>query len=147
MGESGLRRALLVVLVLGMAATLVDLLLLAHYEDSLQLIPLALLAAALAIVWWHVAAPGVASVRALQSVMVLVAAAGLIGAGLHFNGAAEFQREIDPAIAWWPLIRKVSGSQSPPLLAPGAMLQLGLIGLIYGYKHPLTVSAGHNSRR
>ena len=120
-----------------MAGTLTDLLLLSHYEDSAQLIPLALLGAALVVVAWHLAGPTRGTVRALQAVMALIAFAGLIGVGFHFNGAAGFQLEIDPSLDWWPLITKVARSQSPPLLAPGAMVQLGLIGLVYAFRHPI----------
>ena len=140
-GVSTIRRLLLAVLVLGLAATLADLLLLAHYEDTAQLIPVGLLVAGLAAVFGHLAHRGRASVRALQAVMLLCVAAGVTGVGLHFNGAAEFQLEIDPSLDRRGLIRKVSGSQSPPLLAPGAMVQLGLVGLIYAFRHPATTPA------
>jgi hypothetical protein len=133
-----IRRLLLAVLVIGMSGTLIDLLLLSHYEDTAQVIPLALLGAALAAVAWGMTRPSVHSVRTLQVIMTLFVVAGLVGLGLHFNGAAEFQREIDPSIAWWPLVTKVARSQSPPLLAPAAMVQLGLIGLIYAFRHPVT---------
>ena len=59
--------------------------------------------------------------------------AGVLGVALHFSGAAEFQREIDPAIGAWDLIKKVMRAKAPPVLAPGVMLQLGLIGLVYAY--------------
>jgi hypothetical protein len=136
-GDSAIRRLLLAVLLVGMAGTLTDLLLLSHYEDTAQVIPLVLLGAALAGIAWHLSAPSLRTVRTIQALMALFVVTGLIGAGLHFNGAAAFQRDIDPTIAWWPLIRKVTTSQSPPLLAPGAMVQLGLIGLIYAYRYPL----------
>ena len=141
-GVSTIRRLLLAVVVLGMAGTLTDLLLLAHYEDSAQLIPIGLIVTALAVVLGHLLHGGRASVRVLQAVMLLCVVAGLAGIGLHFNGAAEFQLEIDPSLDWRGLIRKVSGSQSPPLLAPGAMVQLGLVGLIYAFRHPATTPAG-----
>jgi len=64
---------------------------------------------------------------------VLFLVAGLAGVALHFDGAAEFQREIDPAIGAWDLVKKVMRAKAPPVLAPGVMLQLGLIGLIYTY--------------
>jgi hypothetical protein len=132
-----LRRMLLAVLVLGMAGSLADLLLLAHYEDTAQLIPLVLLAGGILMAVLHAARPTPASVRALQGVMALVVVAALVGMGFHFNGAAEFQLEIDPSQSWWDVARKVARAQSPPVLAPGAMLQLGLIGLVYTYRHPV----------
>ena len=134
---SPIRRMLLLVLLLGMSGTLLDLLLLAHYEDTAQLIPLVLLAAGILAAALHAARPTRASVRALQGVMALVVVAALVGMGFHFNGAAEFQLEIDPSQSWWDVARKVARAQSPPVLAPGAMLQLGLIGLVYTYRHPV----------
>ena len=86
-------------------------------------------------------APAQVVAGVLGAVLVV---AGLIGVGLHFNGAAEFQRDIDPSIAWWPLVTKVARSQSPPLLAPAAMVQLGLIGLVYAFRHPVTGPAGRD---
>lgn len=119
------------VLVLGIAGTTADLLLLAHYEDTAQLIPLGLLAAALLVVAWHAARPDTASLRTLQATMVLFVVAGIVGVGLHVAGSAEFQREIDPSQGWWDIARKAARAKAPPMLAPGAMIMLGLIGLTY----------------
>jgi hypothetical protein len=57
--------------------------------------------------------------------------AGFLGMGLHFYGAAEFQLETNPRIGNWELIKKVMRAEAPPVLAPGVMLQLGLLGLLY----------------
>ena len=119
-----------------MSGTLTDLLLLAHYEDTAQLIPIALLAVALVVAILQAVRPTGLTIRALQGVMLAILLAGLAGVGFHFNGAAEFQREIDPSQTWWQVARKVARAQSPPVLAPGAMLQLGLIGLVYAFRHP-----------
>ena len=128
---------LLLVLLLGMSATLVDLLLLAHYEDTAQLIPIALLGLAILIAIVHGVRPTGSNVRALQGAMLAIVVAGLAGIGFHFNGAAAFQLDIDPSQTWWAVTRKVARAQSPPVLAPGAMLQLGLIGLVYTFRHPV----------
>ena len=132
-GESAIGRLLVWVLLFGIIGTTVDLVLLAHYEDALQLIPLVVLAAGLAAVVGHLVRPRSGTVRALQVMMSLFVAAGVTGIGLHFDGASGFQLEIDPSLEWWPLVKKVARSQSPPLLAPAAMVQLGLIGLIYAF--------------
>ena len=70
--------------------------------------------------------------------MVLFLVAGFLGVALHFDGAAEFQREIDPAIGAWDLVKKVMRAKAPPVLAPGIMLQLGLIGLVYTFSDQKT---------
>jgi len=131
-----IRTLLLAVLVIGLLGTLADLALLSHYEDGAQMIPLGLIALSLLAIGWHVLRPGAAAVRALQGAMLLLAAAAVVGMGLHANGAAEFQLEIDPSQSWRQLAGKVMRAHAPPLLAPGALLQLGLIGLIHTYRHP-----------
>ncbi len=36
----------------------------------------------------------------------------------------------------WDLLEKVLHAKAPPLLAPGMMMQLGLLGLAYVYTDP-----------
>jgi hypothetical protein len=135
-----IRRFLLALLVFGMSGVLLELVLLAHYEDGAQLIPLFAIGGALAIVVWHALRPSAASVTLIQIAMVVLLLAGLTGVALHFDGAAEFQREIDPTQGWWAVARKVVRAHAPPLLAPGVLVQLGLVGLIYSYRHPAVAS-------
>lgn len=125
---------ILAVLAVGLAGTGLELALIEHYEDPWQLVPLALVAVSLIVIAWHALRPGRASIRGLQAVMVLCLAAGALGMGLHFRGAAEFQKEMDPSIATMPLVRKVMRVKAPPVLAPGMMVQLGLLGLAYAHR-------------
>ena len=60
----------------------------------------------------------------------------MLGAWLHFQVNMEFQLEMDPSLAGMQLFRKAILAKTPPALAPGAMLQLGLIGLAYTFRHP-----------
>ena len=130
-----LRRWLLWVLVLGLAGTGAELLLLEHYEDVWQWAPLILIGLAIAVVAWHARRKDAASLRALRIIMVLFLVAGLAGVGLHFRGAAGFQLEIDPAMGTWELVKRAMHAKAPPALAPGVMLQLGLIGLAYAFSN------------
>jgi hypothetical protein len=123
-----------IVLVLGLAGTGVELALLEHYEDAWQLVPLGLVAAALAALAWFAAVRSTPSVRALQAVMALCIAVGAIGTVLHYQGAAEFQREINPSISRGELFRKVMRAKAPPVLAPFLMSHLGLLGLVYAHR-------------
>jgi len=134
-GVGRLRRWLLWVLVLGLAGSGAELLLLEHYEDTWQLAPLFLIGLAMAVLAWHAIRPDAASLRALRVTMALFLVAGLAGVGLHFRGAAGFQLEIDPAMGTWDLVNRVMHAKAPPVLAPGVMLQLGLIGLAYGFSN------------
>jgi hypothetical protein len=131
-----LRKWLLAVLAVALAGTLLELLLLAHYEDAWQFVPLGLIIAALGAIAWHTIRPSAAIVRGIQVVMTLFVVAGVTGVVLHLRGAAEFQREIDPSMATRELFGKALRAQSPPALAPGVMSQIGLIGLIAVYRDP-----------
>ena len=130
------RRILLAALWLGICGTAVELLLLEHYEEWRQIIPLGLLAAALVALIWHAVNRSAAPVRLLQLLMLLFVVAGVTGLVLHYRGNAEFELEMYPSQAGWELFRK-SMMGATPALAPGTMIQLALIGLAYSYRHPL----------
>lgn len=132
---SGLRRLLAIVLLIGMTGTTIELLLLRHVEDTVQLVPIVLLGCGIAGVIWHLMARSPGSATALRIVMVLFVAAGLAGIYFHFAANVEFQRETDPALAGTALIWRALAATVPPALAPGVMLQLGLVGLAYTYRH------------
>jgi hypothetical protein len=126
-----LRRWLAVILAFGLVGTEIELFLLEHYEDEWQYLPLVLIALAIVAIAWHARMPSTASRRTLQLVMAFFVVAGPVGIALHYHGAEEFQLEIDPSQHGWPLWRKVLRAQAPPLLAPGLMMQFGLLGLVY----------------
>jgi hypothetical protein len=128
-----LRRWVLWVLVLGLVGTETELLLLEHYDGPWQFVPLILIASALAVLAWHTRRYDAASLSAFRIIMVLFLIAGLIGLVLHFRGAAQFQLETNPNLGKWELVKKVMRVKAPPVLAPGVMLQLGLIGLAYAF--------------
>jgi uncharacterized membrane protein len=128
-----LRRWVLGVLVLGLLGTVTELVLLEHYEKPLQLVPVGLIAISIAVLVWHLMKDDTASRRTLVAVMALFVLAGFAGFVAHFIGSAEFQLELDPEMNTWELVEKVLRAKAPPLLAPGMMLQLGLLGLAYVY--------------
>ena len=131
-----MRRIILAILVLGLAGTAVELLLLSHDEGALQLIPLFLMAVGLVVIVWHVTSGTRNSLRAMRVSMLAFILAGAAGVWLHYRGSAEFQTEVDPTLAGFALFKKVMTSKAPPALAPGVMAQLGLLGLAYTYRHP-----------
>lgn len=130
------RRLLLGILTIGMVGTIADLLLLKHYEDVWQAPPLVLLSAGLIVLALMWTDPGRTTVRTFAALMGLFILSGLAGLALHYNGNLEFQREIDPTQSGWPLFMAVIRAKAPPALAPAAMIQLGLIGLLSIYRHP-----------
>jgi uncharacterized membrane protein len=126
-----LRRWVLAILVLGLVGTVTELVLLEHYEQPLQFVPLVLIVAAVSVLWWEFRRRDLASRRAIQIVMALFVLAGFVGFAAHFRGAAEYQLELNPDMSSWELLEKILHAKAPPLLAPGMMLQLGLLGLAY----------------
>jgi len=126
-----LRLWILGVLVLGLLGTVVELVLLSHYEQAVQLVPVVLIVLALIVLAWHVMGHSAASLRILMGLMVLFVLAGFAGFVAHFHGSAEFQLDLEPSLSTWELLEKVMRAKAPPLLAPGMMMQLGLLGLAY----------------
>ena len=134
--DGGTLRPLLLALVgIGAAGLEVELLLQKHYESAWQLTPLVLLGVVLvaaALVWRR---PSPRTVRFFQATMLLCLAAGAVGLFLHYRGNVEFELEREPSLQglrlFWKAVRGAT-----PALAPGAMAQLGLLGLVYGYRHP-----------
>jgi hypothetical protein len=133
--------------VISLIGTGAELIFLQHYEDAWQLLPLGLLALALAVVVWHALSRGTASVLALRVLMAAFIASGAIGTGLHYQANAEFEREMDPSLSGFELFGE-SLSGALPVLAPGTMIQLGMLGLLYTYRHPrLTAAANQEQER
>lgn len=130
------RRILLAILLLGVIGIAAELLLMGHDEDVYQGIPIALAFATLLMSAVVVIRPAAGAIRLFQIVMVLMIVSGAVGVYLHFQVNIEFQLEMDPALSGISLYRKAILAKTPPALAPGAMTQLGLIGLAYTFRHP-----------
>lgn len=132
-----MRRFVLALFAIGILGTAADLLLTGHFEDVWQLAPLLVIAASTLTLAWHVARPSRSSARLHQALMVLFIVSGLVGTFMHYKANIEFELEMYPGLAgtelWWKAIQ----GASPPSLAPGAMVALGLLGLIYTYRHPV----------
>jgi hypothetical protein len=131
-----LRRLLLAILAVVLVGTAADLLLLEHYEGALQLPPLIMIALGLMVVSWVATKGSAKAVTALRVLMVLFIATGALGMMMHYQGNWEFQHELDPAAGGWDLFMKVMRAKAPPALAPAVMIQMGLLGLLYTYRHP-----------
>jgi hypothetical protein len=141
-GNGVLRGSLLALLVFGMVGTLVELFLLGHTESVSQWIPIVLLAIGLLTAIALAMRPAPLTVRALQATMLAFVASGLAGLYLHYRGNAEFELEMRPALHGFELFRESLGGATPSL-APGTMVQFGLLGLIVTLIHP----ALHAKRR
>lgn len=94
-----------------------------------------MIAVALLLAGWVLASPSPASLRILRGMMWLFVLSGILGLILHFRGNITFEQESDPSIAGAALLRKAVMGASPTL-APGTMIQLGLVGLAFLFRHP-----------
>ena len=132
---------LLAVFLLGALGTGIELVLLEHYSELAQLIPPGLILGGLVVLamWFLSGVPAV--LRVFQVSMLLFVLAGVLGIYLHFDSNVEFELEMNPSAAGWPLIwASLTGAM--PALAPGTMVQLGLVGLLYTYRHPIFAGSG-----
>jgi hypothetical protein len=126
------RRVILLILVLAMAGIFVELLLSEHFEDVWQAIPLVLLVLGGGATAWHAAAPTRPSARTLRALMMLFVLSGFLGSFLHYRGNAEFELEQNPRATRWVVFREAMMG-GVPTLAPGVMIQIGLLGLLYTF--------------
>lgn len=136
-----LRRGILALLALGSVGLITELVLLEHYEETQQFIPLVLLTLTLISILWHWLDGRKPSLRAFQVVMLLLIIGGTAGLLFHLGANYEFEKELNPdssGLEFW--LEVVRGDM--PTLAPGTLIQFGLLGLLYGYRHPLVMKEG-----
>ena len=130
-----IRRGLLALLALGCAGLIGELIILEHYEEINQLPPLILLSLTLITILWHWIDGGRRSLRTLQVVTLFLIIAGAVGVYFHLMGNIEATKEFEPDLAGLPFWVDVIRGAAPSL-APGTLLQFGLLGLLYAYRHP-----------
>lgn len=130
-----LRQVLLLLVLFGNVGLVAELLLLGHTESFNQWIPLIVLALGAVITLVVMFRPGYRAIRVFQLVMASFLMAGMLGLYLHYRGNVEFALERYPDASGLDLMWKALRGATPTL-APGALAQLGLMGLVYTYKHP-----------
>ena len=131
-----MRKALAAVLIFGLLGTEVELFLLKHTDGAWQLVPVVLVGATLLLAAWAATRPSPLTLGILRVVMGVFLIVGITGVILHFTGNVGYERESNPGLGGADLY-KAAMMGSTPLLAPGVMIQLGLIGLLYTYRHPV----------
>ena len=130
-----LRQMILGLVFLGIIGLLLELLLLEHFDSATQWIPLVSLGLGLAASLAVARRPTNSVMRAFQIMMAIFVITGLVGVVLHLKGNVEWALERDPDLGGWQLIWKALRGATPAL-APGALTQLGLLGLAWSYRHP-----------
>jgi hypothetical protein len=134
---SSLRRYSLWLLVIALAGTAAELVLTGHFEGLTQPIPLGVIALCILVVAWQTFSQSSASLAAFRLTMAVSILSGVLGIYLHYQGKVEFQLESNPSLAGWALFEKAMKAKNPPILAPGMMIQMGLLGLIYAFRYPV----------
>jgi hypothetical protein len=127
---------LLTLVGLGSLGLLVELALLEHWAVRAQFIPLTALALALGGTGTFALRPGRGTLKAFRGTMGLAVVTGVVGIGLHLSDNLAFEREIVPDAGLGELLWAAFHGATP-LLAPGALAQLGLVGLVLTYRHPV----------
>jgi hypothetical protein len=144
-GESGrafsLRRGSLWVFVLGVVGLAAELLLMGHFEEWRQQVPLALLGASLLVLAARSLWATTGMLRLFRWLSGAFVVAGGVGVWLHLGANIEFELEMYPSQSGLELLWNAA-SGALPALAPGALAQLGLVGLLYTYRHPALGRAG-----
>ena len=123
------QKGILGVLLFGSVGTLAELLLIGHTEDWWQIAPLLLLGLVVVASAFQLVRPGHQSRLVVIGVMVAAIVGGLAGHWLHYDGNAEFEREIFPDCEGIELFKE-SMTGATPVLAPGTMTVIGLLGLV-----------------
>ncbi len=135
-----LRQLALGLFVVGSLGLAAELFLLEHIESWQQWIPLVMLAlgviGAIVVARRH----GSALLKGFWGLMVLFIGTGALGLYFHLVGNIEFALERDPALTGLGLLWKALRGATPAL-APGAMAQLGLLGLLATLPERLTERA------
>ena len=73
-----------------------------------------------------------------QVLLIFFLLSGAVGLALHYRGNMEFEFEMYPALTGLDLFRETMAGATPAL-CPGTMLILGLLGLLYTFRHPILV--------
>lgn len=126
---SRIRLLLLALLAFGAVGLMVELVLLEHWEAATQLVPLVLLGASVVVAVAALLLPGRTTRRLLRITMIAAIVAGCVGAVFHYRSNAQLEVELAPDRSATEIFSAAMRGGTPTL-APGALIQLGLLGLI-----------------
>ena len=133
--RASLRQLVLALVFIGIVGLEIELALLRHAESFSQWIPHVALIVGLVSTVAVYFRPSGSTLRVFQAIMLAFVIVGVLGLYFHFRGNVEFALERDPSLSGMRLLWKALRGATPAL-APGALAQLGLLGLVYAYGHP-----------
>jgi hypothetical protein len=146
MRAPSLRNCLFLVLVVSLIGTTAELLMLDHRETFTQWIPYGVFGVGILATAAVAIKPNALTLNVLRLAMLLLVATGVVGLYFHYRGNVAFELEMSPALRGWALI-KGALTGATPTLAPGAMSQIGLLGLLFTYRHPALTQPGSATRQ
>ena len=111
--------------------------LLEHYEEWRQWLPLLLIGTSTPVAAWLLARPSPTAVHTFLAINAIMLVVGGLGIWFHLSGNLEFELELNSELSGGSLIWE-SLRGATPVLAPGALAQLGLLGILTAWKHPVT---------
>lgn len=130
-----LRQLVLLLVFVGIVGLEIELALLRHAGSVSQWIPHITLLVGLIVTVTVFLNPRATTLRVFHAMMWVFIVIGLLGLYFHYKGNVEFATERDPSLGGLRLVWKALRGATPAF-APGALSQLGLLGLIYTYRHP-----------
>jgi hypothetical protein len=131
-----LRQFLLVITVAIFLMTVIELVFVGHWNETIQFLPFALCALGLITLLIAYFRPSRASVKTMYWSMIVIGVCSFIGFYEHMENNLSFWLEIQPNATTWELI-VATFNGGIPILAPGILLLGALIGLAAIYEHPL----------
>jgi hypothetical protein len=145
---STIRRIVLGIFLIAALGAVAELTLLGHTEDWWQWVPLVLILFSLAWIVVQSVVRKAAVVRIFRLTMLLFVVSGFTGIVLHYKAKVEFKLEMNPDLAGRELfLEAIKGATVPPVLAPGMMIPLGLLGLAYTYRHPILGASNNKENK
>jgi hypothetical protein len=132
---SAIRSIILVVILMGLAGTGLELVFVDHFESTAQWVPVVLICLTFLVLGAYGLLRTAALLRVFQAAMIIFIVSGLAGIALHYRHDVERAGKDHPGIQGAELIRTAAAGEAP-LLAPGAMIELGILGLAYVFRHP-----------
>lgn len=114
------------IILIMISGLLLELIFIGHYENFWQNLPLTLLFVSFISILFL---KKIKWIYVLNSIFLAVIIVGFLGVFLHLKNNYEFEMELNARLSSWQLFtRSLTGAL--PVLAPGSLVPLGLLGLL-----------------
>jgi hypothetical protein len=135
----GVRLLILVAISAALIVTEAELLFVGHTGgNNGQVIAVVLVGLGLITVTCHAILRNTPSIVVFRFTMYLFLIFGIDGFLTHYHWAVQAALKSQPTLVGMPLLYATLSGKIP-LLAPGMLIEIGLLGLIYTFQHPLDI--------